>query len=63
MDEDDLIRTVGRVESKVDILLDRTKDQEGRIQDLERSRNWMRGVLASLGVAWAALLKFSIGGR
>lgn len=61
--EDDLIRGLGRVESKVDMILERQTLSDSRIRDLEISRGWMRGVLAVLAVAWAALLKIGFGGK
>ena len=57
MDNEQLQRDLGRIESKVDILLTRDLDQEHRVSSLERSRAWFRGVLAVLALAWAAVLK------
>lgn len=54
---DELQRAMGRIESKVDMLLDRDADRELRLSSLERSRSWLQGILAVLAVAWAAILK------
>lgn len=58
----ELIRAMGRVESKVDILLERTADQGKRIGDLEVSRGRLAGALAILTVVWGAVLKFVFSG-
>ncbi len=49
--EMELIRqSMGRVEHKVDSLLEVSKDHSGRIRDLERVKNWVLGACASVGL-------------
>lgn len=54
--QDDLKRAIGSVEAKVDILLERSTSDTKRIDSLEQSRSWFKGVLAVLGAAWAVLV-------
>lgn len=51
-------RALGRIESKVDLLIQNTSDQEGRIRGLEKSRSWVRGGLAVLGALWGVFTFF-----
>lgn len=53
----DVSRSIGSIESKVDILLERTALLEERTRSLESTKNWLRGVAAALVVAWGVILK------
>jgi len=44
-----------RIETKVDVLIDGSKDREKRIRDLEKHRNWLAGAIATLGALWALM--------
>ena len=64
MDEtNDRDRALGRIESKVDILVDRSINQNDRISNLEASRSWVRGVVAVMAVAWIGLLRLVLGDK
>jgi hypothetical protein len=47
---DDLQRAVGRVESKIDILLEINKSHEERITSLESDRNRVKGAILGVGI-------------
>ena len=46
---DELQRWMGRVETKIDTLLDTHKEHEARIQSLETDRNRVKGALWVVG--------------
>jgi hypothetical protein len=54
--QNSLDRAVGRIESKVDTLLDQSTAQEIRIRSLETSRSWVRGMWAAMAAAWGAII-------
>ena len=56
-------KSIARLETKVDLLLELSKGTEDRIRDLEKTRNWMKGALAVIGVAWAFALKALLGDK
>ncbi|UOF77788.1 hemolysin xhlA [Caudoviricetes sp.] len=47
---DELQRWMGRVETKIDTLLDTHKEHEARIQSLEDDRNRAKGALIGVGM-------------
>ena len=50
-------KALGRLEGKMDLLLDRSDSQEERIQKLESCKNWARGAVAMAVISWAFILK------
>ena len=52
---DELQRWMGRVETKIDTLLDTHKEHEGRIASLESDRNRAKGALWGIGIGSASL--------
>ena len=70
MPEDQLLRAFGRLEGKVDAVKETVErldlkdvSQEKRIQNLETSRAWVKGVVAAVIAAWAFIIKLLIGGN
>jgi hypothetical protein len=51
----DVARALGRIEGKLDDLLDSREDQETRIRALESKSAWMAGAAAGLGAVGGIL--------
>jgi hypothetical protein len=47
---DDLQRSLGRVEAKIDTLLELNKSHEERITSLESDRNRVKGAILGVGI-------------
>jgi hypothetical protein len=47
---DDLQRSLGRVEAKIDTLLELNKSHEERITSLETDRNRVKGAILGVGI-------------
>lgn len=56
MDQNDLHQCVGRIESKVDRLLQDSADFDKRVRSLESTRTWLKGMWAAVVAAWGAIL-------
>lgn len=53
----DIHRSLGRVEGKLDTLLDAMTPLEKRVRSLERSRAWVMGCAAVIGAGVTAFLQ------
>jgi hypothetical protein len=55
----DLYQALGRLEAKVDLLLQDRQDLEARVGSLERWRSWLAGAWAILavGLSWIGLTR------
>ncbi len=55
---DDVQRSLGRIEGKLDNLLDSQKDHDNRIISLENDRNRVKGALWGVGIGSGGLGAF-----
>lgn len=55
---DDVQRSLGRIESKIDNLLDNQRSHDERITSLEGDRNRAKGALWGIGIGSASLGAF-----
>lgn len=57
-DEPSLMRVLGRIEAKIDTLVNSDQDHGLRIRKLEANRNYERGIAAGIGAACSFLFTY-----